>query len=290
VTTAVEEVRNNYTHARHTTRAIYAFLAGYCFVSLKNWRIWHGSTGINFHPVWPVAWIRPDNVPSIWLCSTLLSLSVTSLTMIYVDSRSLRIVAAVCLCLHFAVEDSRDTIRHNEHGLLWTTLILAALPGMTKSSHDDARQKLRFIGVFKTAQCMLLLFYCMAGIVKVATSVAQGLRGERTLLHPDSGAMIIAEWLLRGDPPSLLGHWFVEHKVVAWIAILGSVVIELMALSPLVYRSFQPGVGLGLIGVHVGIGLAMDVWFPENVALLALMILGGPPIARRAAPSVFGTG
>ncbi len=121
----------------------------------------------------------------------------------------------------------------------------------------------------------------MAGAVKVLTAIVQGLRGERTLLHPDSGALIIAEWLLRGDGVNLAGAWFVQHRYIAWISVAGGVLVELAAIAPIFARWTQPIITFGLIAMHVGIGLTMDVWFPENVALLAVMFLAGPAVSGR---------
>jgi len=72
-----------------------------------------------------------------------------------------------------------------------------------------------------------------------------------------------------------------QHRIIAWSGLLGSVALEVLAITPLLCRQMQPLVGIGLIGMHVAIGLSMDVWFPENVALLALMIMAGPPLAVR---------
>ena len=47
------------------------------------------------------------------------------------------------------------------------------------------------------------------------------------------------------------------------------------------WTELQPLIAVGLISIHVAIGLSKDVWFPENVALLALLILAGPPLAIR---------
>ncbi len=46
-----------------------------------------------------------------------------------------------------------------------------------------------------------------------------------------TGALVIAEWLLRGDAPSLLGRWFVQHRFISWIGLLGSVALELLAIT-----------------------------------------------------------
>ncbi|HIE96292.1 MAG TPA: hypothetical protein EYG03_10920 [Planctomycetes bacterium] len=74
-----------------------------------------------------------------------------------------------------------------------------------------------------------------------------------------TGALVIAEWLLRGDAPSLLGRWFVQHRFISWIGLLGSVALELLAITPFYWRRMQPLIAIGLIGMHVAIGLSTDV-------------------------------
>ena len=269
-------LRTRSTRANTVTQAVYALLATHCFLSLRDWRIWFGAP-LNLNTVWPVAWLSTETAAAVWLLATIAGLFTAVAAVVLTDSRSVRIVSAACLLLHFAVEDSRDTVRHGEHGLLWVSLIFACLPA-SPGQTACRRMRLRQLRVFGTAQFMVLLFYWMAGVVKVLTSVAQGVRGERTLLHPDAGALIVAEWLLRGDMPSLMGRWLVEHRLIAWLSVLGGVLLELLAVTPLFWYRMQSVIGIGLIAMHVGIGLSMDVWFPENVALLGLLILAGPPL------------
>jgi hypothetical protein len=279
-TNPLHELGNNFSHARAITKAVYALMAAHCFLSLRDWRLWFVEDGINIQPVWPVFRLTDEYAAGFWMVVTLCSLGTSLFAAYRTESRIVRIVAAACLFLHFATEDSRDSIRHGEHGLLWVSLILACLPGITHHGLESRRTQRSWLRIFGTAQFMLLLFYFMAGVVKVLTAVAQSVRGERTLLHPDSGALIIAEWLLRGDAPSLLGRWIVQHRFIAWSGLLGSVALEVLAITPLLWRPMQPLIAIGLIGMHVSIGLSMDVWFPENVALLALLILAGPPRPR----------
>ncbi|MDG2130731.1 MAG: hypothetical protein P8K08_22220 [Fuerstiella sp.] len=281
MTNPLQELNENFAQARVIAKAIYALMATHCFLSLRDWGLWFVEGGINFQPVWAVSWLNIEHVASFWMVITLCGLGTSLLVTFQTESRSFRIVAAVCLVLHFAIEDSRDSIRHGEHGLLWAALILAWLPDITRHGHFGRRTQHAYLRVFGTAQFMLLLFYFMAGAVKLLTSCAQGARGERTLLHPDSGALIIAEWLLRGDAPSLMGRWFVQHRFISWFGLLGSVALELLAITPFFWRPAQPVIAIGLIGMHVAIGLSMDVWFPENVALLSVLILAGPPLAMR---------
>ena len=277
----LQECSDRFFHATVVTRVVYALLAAHCFSSLRDWPVWFAENGISFQPVWPVFWLSAEQAALLWVVATLCGLGASLLAAGRAESRPVRIVAAVLLFLHFAIEDSRDSIRHLEHGLLWVSLILTCLPDISRSGENVRRTRLSYLRVFGTAQFMFLLFYSMAGAVKVLTSVAQGMRGDRTILHPDSGALVIAEWLLRGDAPSLLGHWFVQHRFVSWVGLLGGVVLELLAITPLFWRRLQPLIAFGLIGMHVAIGLTMDVWFPENVALLAVLILAGPPLAVR---------
>ena len=201
------------------------------------------------------------------------------------DSVLLRLTTTFFLLAHFSIEDSRDSIRHGEHGLLWTTLILCFLPVFKRSEVEPRRRSVAYLRRFGLAQFMLLFFYFMAGAVKIVTAVVQLANGERTLFHPDAGALIISEWLLRGDASSLMGRWCVEHNYASWLGVLSGVCIELLAITPLFWRRMQNVVGMGLVCMHLGIGLSMDVWFPENVALLALLILAGPYLAPSTRPS-----
>ncbi len=234
---------------------------------------------VNFQPVWLLSCLPPEYASSVWLATTIAGLVFACLMARKNDSLLLRLTTTFFLLAHFSIEDSRDSIRHGEHSLLWTTLILSSLPVLQRSEDASRRRCAAYLRRFGLAQFMLLFFYFMAGVVKVVTAVVQLVNGERTLFHPDAGALIISEWLLRGDASSLMGRWCVEHNYASWLGVLGGVSIELLAITPILWRRLQSVVGIGLICMHIGIGLSMDVWFPENVGLLALLILAGPSLA-----------
>lgn len=270
-TNPLAKLRNNHLRDLLATRFIYGVLAFHCFASLKEWPVWFGTTPVNFRPVWIVSWLSTEQAPTLWIVTTCAGLVLSGMLASGLNARWLRLVATFCLLLHFSIEDSRDNIRHGEHALLWVCLVLCMIPSSsTKLSHRH--KMLKHARVLGTAEAMVFLFYTMAGMIKVLTSVAQGMKGEKTLLHPDSGALIISEWLLRGDATSVCGRWLVEHRYVAWLGMLSSVCLEVFALLPLLWKAARPFVCTGLIGMHVGIGLSMDVWFPENVLLLAVFL------------------
>lgn len=260
-------------------KVVYGILAFQCFAALRDWRLWYSELPVNFHPVWAVSWISLDTVPEYWLVTTLAGILLAGCTAVWTDLRWLRTATTIVLLLQFSIEDSMDSIRHGEHALLWVMLIFAFLPSMRAAERHQRHRILSYVRIFALAQVMILLFYFMAGGVKLVTSAVHAMQGDTTLLNPDSGALIIAEWLLRGDADSLMGHWFVKHRMFAWVTVLGSVLLELFALAPLLVRWTQPVVAGGLIAMHVGIGLTMDVWFPENVLLLCVLILSGPALA-----------
>jgi len=253
---------------------VYVLLVAHCFVSLREWEVWF-SSAINFHPVWLVSWIPQEFAAKAWLVTTAAAL-VFCAANAWGTNRWLRSIATLFLVLHFSIEDSRDAIRHGEHALLWISLILAFLPGEFTS---ERQTQVRYQRVFRLAQSMLLLFYGMAGVVKVATSIVQSLRGDRALLDADAGALVISEWLLQGDETSLLGSWMVHHPAFASIGLLLSVVLELACLVAIFWTRIHALTGVSLILMHVAIGLAMNVWFPENVALIAvILVLASRPV------------
>ncbi|MFY9255686.1 MAG: hypothetical protein WAO83_19685 [Fuerstiella sp.] len=258
----------SFVQTTFVVRAFYALLTAHCFVSLRDWQLWF-ATPLNLKPVWATFWLTSTTAPTIWAITTVFALILCGLCA-WLPKTHLRIAAAILLFMHFAIEDSRDTIRHGEHGLLWVSVILAFLPNDRCS---ERRRQVRYQRVFYLAQSMILLFYGMAGGVKVLTAIVQGMRGERTFLNPDAAALVISEWLQRGEGTSLLGSWMIHHPIVAWGGLLASVVVELACLIAIVSHRIRPLVAVGLIGMHVSIGLIMDVWFPENVALLAILLL-----------------
>lgn len=80
-----------------------------------------------------------------------------------------------------------------------------------------------------------------------------------------------------GEPrSSYVGHYIVDYPWFGWPIYLIAIYLEtfslLVAFRPAVHRAW----GLGLILMHAGICLALDISFVWQVHLLALMLIASP--------------
>ena len=262
--------------ARRAVRLLYGFAGLLLIMRLLTLSPIYESAS----PLWPLAWTGwlPADVATPVLRGVLL---LGAVACFLPTCRSFRIVAAGSYLLVTAWGSSFGKVNHNDHMMLWTLVVFVAVP--TAAMRPDARRRdqLSLLIGFARAQTLVLFFYTMAGILKLIGGVVQAAMQEPNLFRLDAMPRQIAARLLQTNDASWLGDWLINHPLVATPLLWGAVYLEAasvwIAWRPSLHRVW----GAALIAMHIGIGLAMTIWFDATFpVLLCLLVLS--PFAKPA--------
>ena len=226
--------------------------------------------------LWPVAWLNFFNYTEAINFIFFFALAGTFLAMIFPEKRIFRIWCFLGIFEIIALVNS-DGSTHDHAAYLWipTSFLAIFLPDDWKQ--EGSFVKRRFSYIFWGCQAVILLAYSMSGFGKLLHAFFQILDGEINLFSPYAGALHIADRLVRSPRFfSPIGGWLIEHYLVAWMFLLGTVYLEFFSF----FVSFRPSVqrlwGAGLILFHVGIFLSMSPNFLYQIILLTIFFLWTP--------------
>jgi len=228
-------------------------------------------------PLWPIAWVRWID-PAVAIELILSAYLITALAAMFWPHRRLaRIAGLMGLLEMVAFLNSLGKINHSYHAFLWSAFLLIFLPDGSDEQFDRSRcRRQRYLNILWSVQFFVLLFYTMAGASKLVSVPRQILAGESSSLSPDALPRHIAHRLLLTDSASYLGPFFIQHTYLSWLLYLGVLYLELFsvfaAFRPVLHRAW----GLGLVAMHLGIGITMNIWFFPPVLLDGLLLVNSP--------------
>ncbi len=239
---------------------------------------------LSMDPLWPLAWMKwigqGAGIPLVLLFSIFGSLAGAWKP----DWLVSRILAFLGCLEGMALDNSFGKINNHLH--LWTVVafMLIFLPREKEAFHDEEKRE-GALRLFWGAQAFILLTYSMSGLAKLMGAGLQITRGNaHTLFHSDALARHVAERLLETSETSIAGPWIIAHPAFGWLLLLGAVYLEVFALAIAFRPSLQRLWALGLILMHVGIFLCMNVVFSNSILLLALFFFASP-FAERVFPA-----
>jgi hypothetical protein len=130
--------------------------------------------------------------------------------------------------------------------------------------------------IFWTTQFALLFFYSMSGWLKLVSVPAQLRLGEVCALAPEALARHVANRIMQTNSQPMFGQLLIDQPMFSWLLYLGALYLEAFAIL----AAFRPALhrlwGGGLILLHLGIGLGMDIWFIPPIFLLAILFVNSP--------------
>jgi len=259
-------------------RAFYCsllFFACYGFVdSLREY------SALSIDPLWPLLWMKWSGqgigVPLVLLLSLFGSLAGAWKP----GWRASRILAFLGCLEGMALDNSFGKINNHLH--LWTVVafMLIFLP-REEDALREPEVRAGALRLFWGTQAFILLTYSMSGVAKLLGAALQLARGDaHTLFHSDALARHVAERLMETSETSLLGPWIIAHPAWGWLPFLGAVYLEVFALTVAFRPSLQRPWALGLVLMHIGIFLSMNVTFSNSILLLSLFFFASPFSAR----------
>jgi predicted DCC family thiol-disulfide oxidoreductase YuxK len=231
---------------------------------------------LRMDPLWPLFWIRWTGQEAGAPLAQLLFVAGPLLAAWRPESRAARWLAFAGCLTGMAYDNSFGKVGHHLHLWTMTSFLFAFLPREREASDSPALGEAA-LRIFWGAQAALLLTYTLSGIAKVLGAAVQIARGDAyTLFSSSALARHVAERLLMTGEHSLLGNLIVGHPQWGGPALLGAVYLETFALAAACRPSLHRVWGLGLILMHLGIFLSMNVTFSHSILLLGLLLLASP--------------
>lgn len=261
---------------------VVAFYAFNSYLAVTGAARYLAAPAVMVDPLWPVVWAQAlfdSNASQVVAGANVLTALVALLAP---HRRWGRVAAFVGLLQYGALVSSFGKINHSLHMAIWSAFFLMWLPaGISGSTSAGRRVRQRTLQVVWTVGFALLLFYSMSGVLKLAGAAWQAWRGEVTAFAPSALALQVAGRLVQTHGTSAFGDFIVTHPWFGSPGYLAALYIETFA----VFVAFRPAAsriwGVALIALHLGIGLAMGIWFSEHIVVVALFVVRSPFPLRR---------
>lgn len=248
--------------------------------NLVHWEAWTSITEAT--PLWPVSWMGLSGPQAAIPWVFLLHVSTAVLAAVFPTIRIFRAGAFVGLLQFCALRFSIDEITHDLHAWIWVSFFMILLPDIGRRDVDPIRvERQKYLTVIWGCQAIVLLFYSISGFWKVLRGMQQLWIGEIHTFSRDALASHIALQSIQSGTESVFGRFFIMNPGLGWPLYLAVVYMELfsivVAFRPQLHRIW----GLGLILMHIGSGLTINVAFNFNVLILGLFFLNSPFASKR---------
>ena len=284
------KVRPNYALGGHPFRAIHVFEAnstwlirGFYLVSLV---FSYGLIRAISHKdpaaadfLWPVAWLEIGNLASYFVAVPITLFVLNCAVVLRPELRVTRGLFALFCLFSSAIDTSFGAINHGWHIWIWISVMMIFLPGhrvaRDRGTQDRAR-KLTTLSVMVYIQAMILLFYSMAGTLKLIAGIRSLWAGEMGNFSVLGFSSLLADRMVQGTGVTVLGDYFVTHPMIGYPFFLGMILIQTLAFPAAFVPRLHRLAGLVLIGFHFGTGLLMDIYFSAHVLWLALFLVCSP--------------
>jgi hypothetical protein len=231
----------------------------------------NGLAAVDLDLTWPVYWLQGREI-AVW--ADLLGIGTFGFALwsyINPESSGARLGFALALLLCGGLTSSFGGINHFYHAWFWMAAVLVFLPeGQSRSA------KLTYCLTFATAQGLLLTFYSLAGMWKLADGIESLYLGTEGNLSPRGLALTFADRILQTGTEPLLGRWFVEHWWLSLPVFAATIYMQLTAVLVVYRPRLHMAWGLALLGFHIGTFLFMEIIFVVNVMVIMVFLVGSP--------------
>lgn len=268
-----------YLKAERIVQFFYYYLAFESVASLKSLDV--GFSGSqNFSPVWLISWISPTNLDAATNFIKFGFLISALVAAFYYKKRLARILVFLAVFHLHALFSS--FLRFDHHWYLWLylTFILIFLPD-SSDKNPSTQIKKRFLLVLLSAQSVLMLIYTMAGLEKINGAFQQWLAGDVHAFASEAFSLQIANWLSSNNTNSLLGAFMIDNRWLGWPLFVSSIYLQLFAFFIVFRPSLQRFWALGLILLHVGTYLTMNILYISSSLFLMLFFFDSPFIKEQ---------
>lgn len=272
----IGELEPQWIRASTLVRLFYAFMIFQAVSSYNAWIILMERQ--EAQPLWPLFWTRFVPWEPAMFAIGLAFIFGAVAAALFPTNVIARLAAFLGMFLFESAKYSFGKISHNHHLIVGAALILIFLPRVVPAEDSRERSQRRYLEVFWAVQAYILLTYSMAGIAKLHGAVLDMLLDRRSLLSVEALASHIAhDYVSRGKSSALgMGEFIIANPWLGGPLFWGAVALEFFSFA----IAWKPGLhrlwGMSLIGLHVGIGVAMEVWFRPVILMIGIFLLASP--------------
>lgn len=226
--------------------------------------------------LWPIRWIGDVGNITILEWFPVAAMVASLLAFQFPAQRIWRILFALfCLFITAAV-NSHGGISHGLHLWLWIGVCFVLLPGIKKAGRTDRATKVAYLSIVAAAEVLQLLFYSMAGFLKVLGGVAALFVGTEGNFAPRGLALQLADRMLQTGTTPLVAHLAINWFWLSWLAYLALIYIQFVSVAVAFRPRLHAAWGYLIILFHLGTWLLMEIAFSENVLFAGLMLVMSP--------------
>lgn len=265
-----------WSDSRMVVAVFYAATMYLSIASLKRFRTFESPDG--FDPLWPARWMTWVEPMSAFIALHLAVIAACGAILWRPGPRWPRIVVCLATLCVMGADAGFGKINHGFHMWWWVSFFLVFLPrrwadaGDPGSRHDRIVRQ-QTLTTLWSARAAVLLFYSCAGLMKLRGVLSQTLSGEPSHFSVGGLSSLIATRHFKTGTSGPLAEMLVRHEWLATPGHVAAVGLEFAAVFSLLYAGASRWVAIGLIGMHVGIGLVMDIWFVLNPLLLLILFV-----------------
>ncbi|MEO1316120.1 MAG: hypothetical protein AAFW01_05950 [Pseudomonadota bacterium] len=193
-----------------------------------------------------------------------------------------RVLVSVALLQNLAFGNMDGSINHGGHEWFWISVVFWFLPtGSARTGLDDRLWRVRMIIGYAAAAGLILLFYALSGLWKVADGVGQLVSGEFGAFHPDAMAAVLARRSMETLNDPLMAWMIIDVPLLGWPLFMGLYYVELVAILVVFRPELIRVWGVILVLFHIGTLTFMQIIFPDHVLINLLLFFLAPwAIAR----------
>lgn len=271
-----QAIQNAFLKAQYIVIFYYLLVfSSFAIPKLSSWL--ELSSKIPTNPLWPIGWVLSTDIHIAVTIIFLFLLFGTALAALFPDYRLTRFLAFVGLLFYVALDNSFGKINHDSHIFLLTSFLLIFLPGrwLGKTIYSRVQQK-AFLVVIWGCQAIVLLTYSMSGIGKIEGAIRQIADSQINVFSPEAMSLQIANRVLQTNSSTLLGPFLINNMIFNGLIYPTIMLLELFSFGVVFFPRLSRYWALGLIIMHIGIYLSMDIFFWSNIALLVTLFFYSP--------------
>lgn len=233
---------------------------------------WQVSEAIPTDLLWPVAWARGLDWPTVAVWLTVAFTASALAAAVGYRHRPLRLLLAVLVVVLVAALGSFGKINHGLHHLVYATVVVAFVPTLTRpTTAGDPRVPRRAYDVIAAAQGLVLVTYTLSGATKLLAGIAQLRAGEPSMFASGSLGRLVADRMLQTGETPPLATVLIEHPTSGALLFGVTVLVELLAVAVLPFPRLAALWAALLAAFHLAVFWAMHINFSVSVAVLVLL-------------------
>ncbi len=227
--------------------------------------------------LWPIRWIELSGLELGGALLAHLAIVAGLLGLVFWRLLWVRVLVSLAFLQYLALQNSFGYLIHGFYSWFWLSVALWFLPSATVSSLRETRRgRFRFLLGFAAAPAVILLFYSLSGVHKVAAALAALFTDDLSGFSPQAMAVTLAWRSLETGSEPLWAGLIIELPWLGWPLYLLIYYAELVALVILFRPRLHRAWGYLLVLFHVGTFLFMDITFPEHVLINGLFLVMSP--------------